>query len=193
MTVPSFSIEPQSPADLDSIENMLDAVFGLERRTKSSYRLREGEEPITELSLVARQDGRLVGTVRFWPVMIGEGREALLLGPLAVDPERRNCGIGIALMETALEKAAARGHDLVILVGDEPYYRRVGFARMPQGRLLMPGPTDPERLLYRALAPGALDRVEGLVLPPWRWRELQGGAVTAPRDTRPAPRAAAAR
>lgn len=193
MTVSSYSIEPQSPADPDSIENLLDAVFGLERRTRSSYRLREGEEPIAELSLVARQDGRLVGTVRFWPVVIGAAREALLLGPLAVDPERRGRGIGIELMETAMEKAAARGHELVILVGDEPYYRRVGFARVPPGRLLIPGPTDPERLLYRALAPGALDGVEGLVLPPWRWRELQDGALTAPRDTRPAPTAAAAR
>lgn len=193
MTVSHFTIEPQTAQDLDTIETMLDAAFGLDRRTRSSYRLREGEEPVEALSLVAREGDRLVGTVRFWPVIVGEGREALLLGPLAVHPDRRNCGIGVRLMETALDKARELGHGLVILVGDEPYYRRVGFARVPDGRLLMPGPTDPDRMLYRELVPGALDGAEGLVLSPGRWRELDGGRLTAPRDTMPAREAAAAR
>jgi predicted N-acetyltransferase YhbS len=50
---------------------------------------------------------------------------------------------------------------LVVLVGDEPYYARVGFKRAPPGRVILPGPVDPQRLLYCELQPGAFDGVAG--------------------------------
>jgi predicted N-acetyltransferase YhbS len=94
----------------------------------------------------------------------------LLLGPLAVHPERQNLGIGLDLMRTSLALAKAQGHRLVILVGDLPYYARVGFAKAVPGRLLFPGPINPDRLLFLELVPGAMGDAEGLVLPPHRWR-----------------------
>jgi len=92
-----------------------------------------------------------------------EAGDALLLGPLAVAPRIRGQGCGVALMETGLQKAKALGHGLVILVGDEPYYARVGFQRVPDGRLIMPGYVDPDRLLYKELVAGSMDGVNGLI------------------------------
>ena len=108
-------------------------AFGIGRRTKTSYRLREGNRAVAGLSLVIREAGLgIVGTVSFWPLRIGAaGTPALLLGPLAVHPERQNLGIGLALMREGLARARAMGHRLVILVGDEPYYARAGFRRLP--------------------------------------------------------------
>jgi predicted N-acetyltransferase YhbS len=65
----------------------------------------------------------------------------------------------------SLEAAQALGHRLVILIGDEPYYAKVGFKRVPDGRLSLPGPVNPARLLYRELVDGAFDGVSGAVKP----------------------------
>ena len=159
----------QAP-DTAAIEHLLDRAFGLDRRTKSSYRLREGNTPEPDLSLVAKAaDGRLAGTISFWPLAVGEaGTPALLLGPLAVDPAFLGQGIGLALMREGLDRAILQGHRLAILVGDEPYYAKAGFHQLPRGLLIMPGPVNPERFLYRELAEGALDGVSGIVLPPFR-------------------------
>ena len=108
----------------------------------------------------------MVGSVRLTPVRIGE-TPALLLGPLTVEPPFRERGIGMALIARALQEAKARGHKLVLLVGDEPYYGRAGFKRIEKGRVKMPGPVDPTRLLVCELVAGAFDGVSGLMLPDW--------------------------
>jgi predicted N-acetyltransferase YhbS len=174
MTSPQFILDAEASSDAGCIETLLDLAFGLDRSTKTSYRLREGNRAVVGLSFVARDpDVGVAGTISFWPVRIGRcGIDALLLGPLAVHPERQKVGIGRALMRKGLGKARALGHRLVILVGDEPYYARVGFARVPEDRLIMPGPVDPRRLLYLELVPGALAKASGLILPPHRYAEV---------------------
>jgi predicted N-acetyltransferase YhbS len=170
----TIHVEAALAADQPHIEHLLDLAFGLSRYAKTSYRLREGNSAIEGLSLVTREPGfGLTGAISFWPLKIGQaGSDALLLGPLAVHPERQNLGIGRALMLDGLGKAKARGHRLVILVGDEPYYARVGFKRVPFGQIELPGPVDPDRLLYLELAEGgALALAKGLVLPPYRFEE----------------------
>jgi predicted N-acetyltransferase YhbS len=164
----AISCEETTPEDHDAVEHLLDLSFGSDRRSKTSYRLREGSAPIPGLSLLVRDPGvRLSGTISFWPLVIGESRvPALLLGPLAVHPDRQKLGIGIALMREGLARAAAQGHGLVVLVGDEPYYARVGFSRLPPGLIGLPGPVDPRRFLYLELKPGALDGVSGMASAP---------------------------
>lgn len=154
--------------DHDPVEHLLDLAFGSGRHSKTSYRLREGNRAVAGLSLVTRDDGvGISGTISFWPLAIGPGQApALLLGPLAVHPDRQGLGIGLALMREGLERARALGHGLVLLVGDEPYYARVGFARLPNGLIGLPGPVDPARFLYLELRPGALAGVEGLARVP---------------------------
>lgn len=173
MTPFTIRVEAATAADAPLIETLLDRSFGLSRRTKTSYRLREGNRPVEGLSLVARDpDLGIVGAISFWPLRIGEaGTEALLLGPLAVDPDRQNTGIGRALMNEGIAGARKLGHRLILLVGDEPYYARVGFRRLPDGKIILPGPVDPARFLYLELVEGALAEAQGLVLPPHRHAE----------------------
>jgi predicted N-acetyltransferase YhbS len=166
----SVTISPVQPGDQPVIESILDSAFGLGRRTKTSYRFREGEEAVDGLSFVARAvNDRIVGAISYWHLRIGSGaRPALLLGPLAVEPSLQARGIGLKLMQHSIAAAKAAGHELIILVGDEPYYSRAGFARVPVGQLIFPGPVDPERLLYLELVPGSLEQCHGLVVSPRR-------------------------
>lgn len=169
-----FTVEDSTPADLGAIDHLLDLGFGLGRRVKTSYRLREGSSPVPGLSLVIRDKALgVVGAISFWPLAIGEqGSPALLLGPLAVHPARQNIGVGRALMGEGLWRARTKGHALVLLVGDQPYYGRMGFNRVPEGLLDLPGPFDPKRLLYLELTPGALRKAKGMALAPHRFAEI---------------------
>jgi predicted N-acetyltransferase YhbS len=155
------TIRHERPADVAAREALLDISYGPVRFTKTSERLREGRRP--GLSFVATEAGRIVGTVRLWPVTAGSGRPALLLGPLAVDPGCRKRGIGAMLVRHALCEATRRRHGAVLLVGDASYYGRFGFAAEKAGALWMPGPYEQHRLLACELAPGALDGARGLI------------------------------
>jgi predicted N-acetyltransferase YhbS len=112
---------------------------------------------------VCRIDGQLAAAVRFTPVLIGGRKGALLLGPLAVDPAFANQGHGRGLVGEALEAARGPGIALVVLVGDEPYYAKLGFKRVPRGQIVLPGPVNPDRLLAAELTPDALAGYRGLV------------------------------
>ncbi len=161
-------------SDTPAIEALLDQSFGLERRTKTSYRLREGSTAAEGLSFVVRDDEvGISGSISYWPMRIGlEGTPALMLGPLAVHSDRQNRGIGLVLMQQTLAHAKSLGHKLVLLVGDEPYYARVGFQRVPHDKILLPGPLNRARFLFLELQNDALVGVQGLALPPWRFDEI---------------------
>jgi predicted N-acetyltransferase YhbS len=160
---PQIRICEENPFDVAAREALLDDAFGRARDAKTSARLREGRRPAEGLALVAKDRGRLVGTLRCWPIEAG-GRPALLLGPLAVAESHRSLGIGARLMREALWRAAMLGHGAVLLVGDAPYYARFGFeARLTAG-LDLPGPVDRARFLAFEIAEGALDGAEGMVV-----------------------------
>lgn len=164
-----FDITAEAPEHAAAIEALHDLSFGPGRYAKTAYRLREGVPALTDLCFVAfcgeGPDRRMMGSVRFSPVQIGNV-PGLLLGPLAMDPSVRGQGGGLALMARGLEAAQAAGHKLVILVGDAPYYAKAGFLQVPPGRLTLPGPVDKTRLLYRELVPGAFEGVSGSVTRP---------------------------
>jgi predicted N-acetyltransferase YhbS len=173
VTICTFSLIPEAPEHKTEIELLLDEAFGLSRRAKTSYRLREGEKPVEGLSHVASEAGRgIVGCISFWRIHVGDhGPATLLLGPLAVAGDRRGVGIGRALMNNGIDRARAMGYALVILVGDEPYYRRVGFRKVPEDQLILPGPVDPDRLLFLEIEKRAMRTARGLVLPPHRFKQ----------------------
>lgn len=161
-----IEIHDEIPGDAQARENLLDRAFGPDRFAKTCERLREGRLPAEGLALVARafSSDEVVGTIRFWHVKAGR-KAALLLGPVAVDAAYRSLGLGAALIRTGLARAAERGHDAVILVGDAPYYERFGFSGEKVGALWLPGPYDPARFLALELKAGALDGARGLVQP----------------------------
>ena len=161
-------IRRERRADEAAREQLLDAAYGPVRFAKPSQRLREGRNPADELSFVAEENGRVIGTVRMWAVEIGSSRAALLLGPLAVDPNHRSRGIGAALVQRALRAAARRGHRAVLLVGDASYYGRFGFSATQTGRLWLPGLHEAHRLLGCELVAGSLDGARGLIRAPRR-------------------------
>ena len=177
----NITIEPALPCHHGAVEAVLDGAFGLSRHIKTSYRFREGETAVEGLSFIAKNNhGELVGAISFWHLKIGaSGDPALLLGPLAVAPHLQGKGIGLKLMRHGIAAAGELGHNLIILVGDEPYYARVGFARVPHGQLVFPGPVDPERLLFLNLETQGHLPVQGLVLPPHRFADAIAAKSTA--------------
>lgn len=162
MTQLSLVIRPELPQDADAVERLHERAFGPGRFARTASRIREGARHVPDLSFTALVGTLLVGSVRLTPVRAGEA-PALMLGPLTVEPAFEGRGIGAGLMTRSLEAARARGHGLVLLVGDEPYYARFGFRRIPHGQLALPGPVDPDRFLAAELAEGALAGARGLV------------------------------
>jgi predicted N-acetyltransferase YhbS len=157
-----WQIRAEEPGDAAEVEALVARSFGPGRYAKSAYRLREGAAPEAGLSFVAVEDGTLKGSVRFWPIAVGEER-ALLLGPLAVETKERGRGIGLALMQRGIEEARLRGHCAILLVGDAPYYSRVGFGPIPAGLVTFPGPVDPARILALGLRDGGWESVKGAI------------------------------
>jgi predicted N-acetyltransferase YhbS len=158
----TLDVRRERSGDSDAIEKLHERAFGPGRFARTAFRLREGLEPVGALCFTAHVGTLLVGSIQLWPIRCG-AVPSLLLGPLAVDPAFAGRGIGLALMRASLDAARAGGESLVILVGDEPYYARVGFRPVPPGLLKMPGPVDPRRLLHLELAEGALARAAGPV------------------------------
>lgn len=150
------------PADYWEIEALYDLTFAPGRTALSSYRLREGVAPLPELCLTARDPGGiLAGVVRCWPVQVGDV-PAVLLGPIAVHPTRQGEGIAALLMMNCIDAARLAGWDRILLVGDHAYYGRFGFAPLPD--VVMPPPTNPDRVLGLALKDAAWDGITGDVL-----------------------------
>ncbi len=155
-------LSKEQSEDWWEVEALFDLAFAPGREALSSYRLREAVTPVADLARVMRSDdGTVAAAVRFWPVRVGT-YPALLLGPIAVHPIYQGEGLGAWLIEESL-RPAAENWDRVLLIGDQPYYGRFGFERLDN--VLMPPPTNPDRVLGRALRPGAWDGVAGKVTP----------------------------
>ena len=176
----------ETRADEAAREDLLDRAFGAARFLKTCERLREGRLPAAGLAFVAHAqddlavfhheggaEARLVGTVRLWHVAVGEagdgdgdvgdGRAALMLGPIAVDEAFRSDGIGAKLMRRAIAEATLLGHGAIVLVGDPEYYARFGFSAEPLAEVTLPGAFERRRLLGLELKPGALAGARGMV------------------------------
>jgi predicted N-acetyltransferase YhbS len=162
----SPTILTETANDAQAVERLHERTFGPGRFVLSAYRLREHVDHLLDLSFTARIGTLLVGSVRQLPITVGN-TPALLLGPLTVEPPFRGRGVGRALLDRALKDAKAKGHRLVLLVGDEAYYSRVGFKMIPKGRVKMPGPVDYARLLVAELVDGAFADVSGAIRPDW--------------------------
>lgn len=170
----------ETPGDAGARERLLHASFGPGRFRKTAERLRRGFMPAHGLAFTARDEqGRLIGTLRFWNITAGTAGDALLLGPIAVDEAHRCEGIGAMMMRRGLAEAQWLGHKAVILVGDEPYYRRFGFCRNAVEGLKLPGPVERARFLGLELEAGALAGAEGMITPSGRKMQPAAQAASA--------------
>ena len=154
-------------SDLQSISVLHAKIFGPGRFARTAYRVREGSNrphDVTPFCRIATLHNILIASITFTEIQIGGTPGALLLGPVAVDPEFIGKGIGRTLITQGLEAARAAGRSSVLLVGDEPYYSRFGFKSLEPGRISLPGPVDPKRLLGLNLQAEALSQVHGVVM-----------------------------
>lgn len=161
---PNVTTRTATPQDLAEIRRLHAEVFGPGRFARTAYRVREGTSQMSPFCRVALIGGRIIAALRFTGVAIGPQRSALLLGPLAVAAELKGQGYGRQLVAEGLVAARDAGIALVVLVGDEPYYGRLGFVRVPPGQIVFPGPVDAMRVLAAELVPGALGDTHGLVV-----------------------------
>lgn len=156
-----YKLEEETEADWWEVEALYDLCFAPGRTALSSYRLRDGVPTVAALCLILRDDdGTLAAAIRYWPAEIGD-EDVLLLGPVAVHPTRQGEGLGGLLINESLAEARRQGWERVLLVGDEPYYSRFGFHRL-QG-VVMPPPTNPDRVLGLELKKGAWVGITGPV------------------------------
>ncbi|MCZ8333136.1 MAG: N-acetyltransferase [Rhodobacteraceae bacterium] len=156
-----YRLDEETEEDWWEVEALYDLCFAPGRTALSSYRLRDGVPTVAALCLTLRDgDGTLAAAIRYWPVRVG-GRDALLLGPVAVHPTRQGEGLGGLLINESVAEARRLGWERVMLVGDAPYYSRFGFRKL-EG-VEMPPPTNPDRVLGLALKAGAWDGVSGAV------------------------------
>lgn len=160
--VPQALLRPEQPQDGARVDALIEQAFGPGRWAKAAERLRENNRPLLDISVVAWADEAVVGCVRMWPIKVGDA-PAVLLGPFAVDDAWRSRGLGSELVLQACAAAQAAGHTIVLLVGDAPFFTKLGFDLVPRGRATLPGPVHAQRVLWRALQPGALDGVQGTV------------------------------
>jgi len=164
MQAGAITLLQEQASDWWEVEALFDLCFAPGRTALSSYRLRDDVAPVAELCLIARDnDGILAGAIRHWPVEVA-GKAAILLGPVAVHPTRQGEGLAGLLIFRAIEIATALGWDRMMLVGDAPYYGRYGFAKLDD--VVMPPPTNPDRVLGLALTDGGWDGVQGEVTRP---------------------------
>jgi len=178
-------IVDELPHHASAIDTLLDRSFGPDRHLKTVYKLRAGVEPVAGLSLVTlAEDGSVIGTIRYWPVLLAGQVPSLMLGPVATSPEWRSRGIGSQLIRRSLNRAAVAGHRSVILVGDAPLYQPFGFVRETVLGLDLPGPVDLQRFLGLELVEGSLTGLCGAV-ERWDDRAAALAATLAPARSRP--------
>lgn len=153
MKLSTWAIRAEEASDTATIDDLQAEAFGPGRFARTAFRIRENVPHRPDLSFVGVAGPHIAGSIRLSPITIGATR-ALLLGPLTVSPDFKNRGLGKALMRTAMDAAAAAGEEAVLLVGDAPYYSPFGFRQVPPGRITLPGPVDPARLLLALLNGG---------------------------------------
>ena len=166
---------PLEQVDPALVERVLDDAFGPDRRQRTAYRIRAGRYAVPALSFAALDDQDvLVGTIQAWPVALtdstGRAHPLIMVGPVAIEPDRQGQGFGRALMAAQAQAIDTGSIDPVaplpqVLIGDEPYYGQFGFVEAPRG-WQCPGPWDPARLLVRGASPVLLSQTGELG--PWR-------------------------
>ncbi len=89
--------------------------------------LHDSDAAVEELCLVAEHDSEVVGHICFSAASLSSSDPVLALAPVAVLPEWQNRGVGSALIEEGLRRAAATDYPLVVVLGHPGYYPRFGF------------------------------------------------------------------
>ena len=169
------TLVPLNTVDPVLVEQLLDQVFGEERHARTAYRIRTGAAALEGLSFAALdEDEYLAATIQAWPVSLteraGRSHPLIMVGPVAVLPQRQGEGFGKGLVTallSALDQMPPSGQPPLpqVLIGDAAYYAPWGFTAAHTAGWRCPGPWEPERLLVRCNNSAILPE-EGM-LGPW--------------------------
>ena len=140
-------IRKEQAVDSVEINTLYAKSFGPGRWAKSTFRYREKYDHLLDISQVLTYQGKLIGSIRFWNILVNN-ENSLLLGPIVMHRDFRGQGFGKELLENSILNCKNLGHNLIILVGDLSYYSKVGFKRIGQKKILFEGPVNYERVLY---------------------------------------------
>ena len=148
----------QDENEQEAVDALMVSAFGDIKPNRAVWHLR-GRSDVSDLRLIAEVRGDIVGSLRFWEITAA-GIPALLLGPLAVEPQWQGFGVGRALVEKGLDRASQIGEwDVVFVSGDPDYYPRFGFIQPQDGQFIWPGFLEPGRLQLKPMRKHVRDRL----------------------------------
>ncbi len=162
--------------DHETVRELDKLAFGGKVEARLVEKIRSSAGFIPALSLVAVEDGVVVGHILFSPVTIETGGgsvDALALAPVAVCPEYQKRGIGSDLVRAGMTACREQGHEIVIVVGHPGFYPRFGFVRAGERGLKAPFDVPEEAFMAAGLVPGALEGVAGTVRYPPAFDEAE--------------------
>ncbi len=163
-------IRHETPSDIAAIHAVNKQAFdGREAEPGLVDAIRKSENFIPELSLVAEQNGQILGHILFSRIHIETENgqvPALALAPMAVLPGYQKQGIGSQLVRRGLDECKRLGHAIVIVLGHPAYYPRFGFSAASAKSLECPFGDCGNAWMALELIPGALQGMHGKVVYP---------------------------
>lgn len=146
-----ITIRAEKPGEAKAIHALHRAEFNGNAEADLVGEVRETGE--TVLSLVAEENGKIIGHILFARLTVDGVPSAIALGPIAVDLAHQKQGVGGRLIEEGHRLLREKGEKLVFVVGDPAYYSRFGFSLSAAAKFDTPynGPY----LMSLTLAPGA--------------------------------------
>jgi len=161
-------IRKEARKDYDDIFNLNKLAFGQEEESRLVNKIRNGNNFIPELSLVAEKDGKIIGHILFSKIRISGSLifESLALAPVAVAPEFQRKGVGSQLIEVGISKAKELGFESIIVLGHKDYYPRFGFQKASKWNIKCPFEAPDEAFMAMELSKDALKDKSGTVIYP---------------------------
>lgn len=172
--VPLIQSLAEPGLSVSGLDRLMERAFGPGRFAKAASGLREGARIAPDLSRIAwnPEAGEAMGACLIWEVASSDGGPALLLGPIAVEPDLQGGGLGRALCGACTAAVDAAGAGTLVLVGDTGFFAPFGFMPVPAGQLGFDWPADPARTLWR---PGSSQLPAGRLL--WISQGRSGAAT----------------
>lgn len=126
-----MEIRRETSRDHDAVYTLIQEAFASAEHSDGNEQdlvqaLRASPAFVPELSLVAEENGSLVGHILFTEAKVGEDT-VLALAPLSVRPAAQRRGVGTALIREGHRIAAELGYGYALVLGSATYYPRSGY------------------------------------------------------------------
>ncbi len=160
-----MKIRQETPQDFSTVYTINHLAFEQEGESQLIEKIRKGKTFIPELSLVAEQDGQVIGHILFSKIKIigGESYPSLALAPMAVLPDFQNKGIGSALVKKGLQIAKDLEFEHVIVLGHQDFYPKFGFRKASNWKIKCPFEVPDDHFMAIELVKGSLENRSGMV------------------------------